>query len=101
MELHDYQAEILNPHASATTNLLTDFCDGSSFKTHPLFSINQCAIQILGYYDDFEVVNPLGSYVKKTQAILENIRPQFRSTLKTIHVVAIGRTEDIQVLIPF
>ena len=46
------------------------------------------------------MVNPLGSYVKKHKlgclSFLGNIRPQFRSTLKTIHLVAVGRTEDIQ-----
>jgi hypothetical protein len=47
------------------------------------------------------VVNPLGSYVKRHKLgclffFLGNVRPQFRSTLKNIHLVAVGRTEDIQ-----
>lgn len=61
MKLEDYQAEILNQRS----HLLADFCDGSLFKGHPLFSIDRNAFQIVGYYDDLEVVNPLGSYVKK------------------------------------
>ena len=28
---------------------------------HPLFSVSTKAIQIILYYDDFEVANPLGS----------------------------------------
>ena len=100
MKLEDYQAEILNQRTPASY-LLADFCDGSLFKGHPLFSIDRNAFQIVGYYDDLEVVNPLGSYVKKHKLgclffFLGNIRPQFRSTLKTIHLVAVGRTEDIQ-----
>lgn len=46
-------------------------------------------------------VNPLGSYIKRHTLgclffFLGNVRPQFRSTLKTIQLVAVGRTEDIQ-----
>jgi hypothetical protein len=40
-----------------------DLCDGELFSTghHPLFSTNHKAIQLLLYYDDFEVANPLGA----------------------------------------
>ena len=98
-QLEDYQAEVQNPHPSVT-NLLTDFCDGTLFINHPLFSNNKEALQIVAYYDDLEVVNPLGSYTKKHKFgclyfFLGNIRPQFCSTLKNIHLVAVGRTEDI------
>lgn len=41
---------------------LLDFCDGQFFKHHPLFSENPHALQIIVYYDDVEVANPLGSY---------------------------------------
>ena len=55
----------------------------------------------MGYYDDLEVVNPLGSYTKKHKLgclyfFLGNIRPQFHSTLRNIHLVAVGQTKDIQ-----
>ena len=99
MELDDYQAEILNPHSSEY--YLTDFCDGTLYKSLPLFSTDPHALQIIAYYDDLEIVNPLGSYTKKHKLgclffFLSNIRPQFRSTLKNIHLVAVGRTVDIQ-----
>lgn len=38
-----------------------DFCDGSYFKAHPLFSRHSTALQIQLYYDDFKTANPLGS----------------------------------------
>ena len=44
--------------------MLGDFCDGSQFKAHPLFSTNPLALQIHLYYDDMEVCNPLGSNTK-------------------------------------
>lgn len=34
-----------------------DICDGELFKTHPLFSKNEQALQILFYNDDVEICN--------------------------------------------
>ena len=44
--------------------LLGDYCDGSIFKNHPLFSADPKALQIMLYYHDVEVVNPIGSRTK-------------------------------------
>lgn len=41
---------------------LEDFCDGTLFKSHELFSQKPLALQLIIYYDDVEVCNPLGSY---------------------------------------
>lgn len=40
---------------------MRDYCDGEEFKSHPLFSVNIRALQIIIYYDDVEICNPLGS----------------------------------------
>ena len=32
------------------------------FKSHPLFKEDPLALQIIAYYDDVEVCNPLGSH---------------------------------------
>ena len=42
--------------------LLKDYC---AFKTHPLFSVDPTALQIMLYYDDLEICNPIGSRAKK------------------------------------
>ena len=44
---------------------IKDFCDGARFKSHPLFSENPHALQVIAHYDELEICNPLGSYVKK------------------------------------
>lgn len=44
--------------------MLYDFCDGDVFAKHPLFSVHRDALQILLYYDEVEICNPLGSKVK-------------------------------------
>ena len=101
LKLVDFQTEVLNPHNSNVDEQLHDFCDGTIFHSHPLFNSDPYALQIVAYYDEIEVVNPLGSYVRKHKLgcmfyFLANVRPQYRSTLKTIQLVAIGKYEDIQ-----
>lgn len=44
--------------------LLGDYCDGTDFQQHPLFSSSHHSIQINLYFDDAEVCNPLGSKAK-------------------------------------
>lgn len=98
--MEDYQAELTNPHQSNCDSELYDFCDGSFYKSHPLFGKNNIAIEVVAYYDELEVVNPLGSYVKRHKLgcmfyFLANVRPQYRSTLKQMQLVAVGKHEDI------
>ena len=47
-----------------SSNVLSDYCDGSIYKTHPLFSEDPRALQLILYYNDVEVCNPLGSRAK-------------------------------------
>uniref|UniRef100_A0A1X7UZP9 Uncharacterized protein n=1 Tax=Amphimedon queenslandica TaxID=400682 RepID=A0A1X7UZP9_AMPQE len=42
--------EVLLNHAS--DGHLSDFCDGSLYSTHLLFSTDNDALQIIGYYDE-------------------------------------------------
>ena len=43
---------------------MRDYCDSPSFKEHPLFRDDPNALKIQLYYDDVEVVNPLGGNTK-------------------------------------
>jgi len=54
--------QILSSHAS-TDGFLRDICDGEQGRESP-FS-EQSFLQILAYWDEVEVCNPLGSRVKK------------------------------------
>jgi hypothetical protein len=56
--------KVLHPHQRAD-NLLSDYCDGADFRNHPLFSVDPTALQIMLYYDEIEIVNPLGSKTSK------------------------------------
>ena len=46
------------------TDVMSDFCDGEYYRNHNLFSTHRNALQIMMYYDDVEVCNPLGSHTK-------------------------------------
>ena len=37
------------------------------FKSHPLFKDEPLALQVIAYYDDVEVCNPLGSHHGKNK----------------------------------
>ena len=79
---------------------MSDFCDGLIFKSHPLFSTDSNALQVIGYYDEVEVVNPIGSFVSKNKLggvffFLGNVTPRYRSTHKAINLVAIAKHKDI------
>lgn len=45
--------------------MIEDFCDGQLFKAHPLFSRDPNALQLLLYYDELEIITPLGSKTGK------------------------------------
>ena len=47
-----------------TDGLLADYCDGSDFRCHSLYSWEKNSLQVMIYYDDVEVCNPLGTKVK-------------------------------------
>ena len=46
-------------------NLMMDVCDGCLFANHPVFQRNEKALQIIGYYDEITLTNPIGSRAKK------------------------------------
>ena len=55
-----FDTQVYNGHTN-TNGQLEDFCDGSYCKSHALFSSRINALQIIFYYDDVEICNPLGS----------------------------------------
>ena len=82
-------------------DVLCDFCDAQQYSDHPLFSKESTALQIVAYYDELEVCNPIGaaSKVHKIGVVfmfLANFSPQFRSSLRPTQLVAIARSEDIK-----
>lgn len=80
---------------------LCDISDGEIYKNHSLFMNNPHGLQIIAYYDEVEVCNPLGSYSGKQKLgcfffTLGNIRPAFRSSLNSIFLVAVAKSTTIK-----
>ena len=46
------------------SSIMEDYCDGETFSSHALFSAHIDALQILFYFDELEVANPIGSKAK-------------------------------------
>ena len=100
LQMPDIVHEVDHFHGS-DNDVLADMCDGSVFKTHPLFQVDKHAIQVIAYYDEVELCNPLGSNTKKHKLgciffSIGNLRPKFRSRLKCIFVTAIATNVVIQ-----
>ena len=92
---------VLTPRSNTSSELLSDFCDGTLYKTHPIFSTNPRALQIILYYDELELVNPIGCFVKRHKIgcvmfSLGNVHPKFRSSLKSMYLVALATVPNIE-----
>lgn len=80
---------------------LRDFRDGSLFRSNELFSRDSNALQLFLYYDEFEVVNPLGSHTRKHKIgafyyVLGNLHPEKRSALYVIQLALLCRYQDLK-----
>lgn len=45
-----------------TDEYIADFCDGKLYKTHELFQNEANALQLIAYFDEVEVCNPLAGH---------------------------------------
>lgn len=78
-----------------------DIVDGAILKSHPLFSQQPNALQIVLYTDEIEICNPIGSFASKNKLLtvyytLGNINPKYRSKLASIRLLAIARSADLR-----
>lgn len=74
--------------------------DGSIYQNSPLMQQCKKPLEIGLYYDETEVVNPLGTKVKKHKIggiyfTLLNMPPALNSRLNHIHLVALFRVSDV------
>lgn len=66
-DLHDYvnDMQVCRGHQQADSTRVLDFCDSPKAKEHHLFSFDPRSLQILLYFDEVELCNPLGASRKK------------------------------------
>ena len=58
-----WKFQVLRGHCRQD-DIMEDYCDGLQFKTHALFSSEPHSLQIMLYFDEVEICNPLGSSSK-------------------------------------
>ena len=95
--VHD---EILKPIQQGG-DVLHDFSDGAILKQHVFFKSHPQSLQIIAYYDEVETCNPLGSSSGNHKLgcvffTLGNIRPLYRSSLKSIFLVSVAKSSTIK-----
>ena len=96
----DLLSQVLHPRDSRE-GILQDFEDGQIFKNNGLFQTSPNALQIDLYYDDFEIVNPLGAYKKKHKLgafyfVLGNLYPEHRSISYAIQLVILCKSQYLK-----
>ena len=74
-------------HQRCQSEVLSDFCDGSYYRSHQLFSTHADALQMMLYYDDIEVCNPLGSHTKTHKLGKVNVYSFYNTYLASHRVV--------------
>lgn len=82
-------------------NFVRDICDANYVKNNQLFKRNPKALQIILYNDDIEIVNPLGTHIKKHKitlfyATFANIPPEYRSKLHAIFLIGVARSRILK-----
>ena len=50
---------------SSDDQIMRDVCDGSIFTTNSILCEDERALQLIAYYDEFTLTNPLGYRAKK------------------------------------
>ena len=95
---------INNPHNSQS-HIMRDICDGQFMAEHPFFSSHPKALQLILNTDDLELVNALGSKVKKHKLCmvyfkLGNIPPELRSNLNSIQLIGVAKSKDVRAVGP-
>ena len=102
LEMPEVWHHVQNSHCATSDEFMFDICDGQYMRTHPLFTMNPRAIQIALNTGDLEIVNPLGSHIKKHKVTIfyytiTNIPPQYRSRLTAIQLLAVAKTKQVRV----
>lgn len=100
MQNEEVFAQVMNSHESVDRTL-RDLCDGTQFARNNLFKEYQQVLQIILYYDDFTVVNPIGYKAPEDQFgafyfTLGNIEPRYRSKLHVMQLVSLANSSTIK-----
>lgn len=99
--LNDTIREAILAEEKSPNGVLASFLDGEHCNAHPLFSRFPHALRLRLYYDELEIVNPLGSKtgIHKLGAFyyqIENLPGHMNSELSDIHVLVLCCDADVK-----
>ena len=85
--------------ASIDLNVLSSFVDGETCLNHEFFQKYKNAIRLKIYYDEFEIVNPLGSKtgihkIGGFYFVIDNLPPHVNSAVSNIHIFTLCYDAD-------
>lgn len=92
---------VIETEQPSPAGILGSFIDGAHFQNHNFFQRYPHALRLKLYYDEFEIVNPLGSKtcIHKIGAFyyqIDNLPCHMNSELSSIHVLLLCCHEDIK-----
>jgi hypothetical protein len=89
-----------SPIINTDSTLLCDICDGSYIRNHPLQKKGGKFLQLILYFDDIELQNPLRSSKRYKLSMfymgLANLNVAHRSKLHNMFLVGIGNSKDLK-----
>ncbi|KAK3920771.1 Sec-independent protein translocase protein TatC [Frankliniella fusca] len=92
---------LIEAKTPSADGIIRSYLDGTRAQTHPLVSRHPKILRLQLYWDDIEVVNPLGSKttIHKIAAFyfsIQNLPPVESSQLSSIFLLALAFSEDIK-----
>lgn len=93
--LHPDFKKMTAEYADPDPDVLDCYLKGSNAKKNEVLILHPDALRIILYYDEIELATGLGSHASNQQKVgafyftLENIQPQYRSSLKSICLVGL------------
>ncbi|KAK3924430.1 Zinc finger protein 322 [Frankliniella fusca] len=92
---------LIDAETASQDGIFRSYLDGRRAQTHPLVSRFPKILRLQLYWDDVEVVNPLGSKttIHKIAAFyfsIQNLPPVESSQLSSIYLLALAYSEDIK-----
>ena len=98
---NDILGYVFDKVKNKASSIISDFADGTAYKSNLLFSQNCPTIQINLYIDDFQIVAPIGNKTRKHKLCavyftLGNIPPKHNSKLHSIQLLLLATSSNVK-----
>lgn len=95
----DILGQVLQGHKS-DNGIIASYTDAQLFEESEFFQLHPDGLQIILYYDDFQITNPLrrrNQYkLGAFYFLLGNVHPKYRCKKKMVQLAALCKTDDLK-----